>query len=314
LSLLKLSNAKIWNKPGSRNRYTLVSEDNRWVAGYNADLMDKKLRAGRSVAQYDDAARPDPRPSRYIHEESFLLIGSKNYYHWTLECLASIHLWRSFGDHRPKIVVGNLTQTQQDTLKAIGVPDASIIEVEDETNCHFRRVYVPSLTAIGNVDRICPEALIIPREIALQHRIEADGPPLIYISRRDAATRRLVNETELEEALIERGFVSVAAGELSFIEQVRFFAKARLVVALHGAGLTNLAYAAPGVSLIEIMPSFWKNPCFEKVTAIMGGAYASVLGEAVEFNGKTHLEVDVAEITRVVDEVLTFRSASGLPH
>jgi hypothetical protein len=70
----------------------------------------------------------------------------------------------------------------------------------------------------------------------------------IYISRRDAAFRRVVNEGEVVRALGDAGYEAHVLGSLSFAEQARLFSAAEAVVAPHGAGLANLVFAeAPTV-------------------------------------------------------------------
>ncbi|MBP0463612.1 glycosyltransferase family 61 protein [Roseomonas sp. PWR1] len=83
----------------------------------------------------------------------------------------------------------------------------------------------------------------------------ADGlPPLLYISRRDAAKRALGNEAALEEALAARGFgVRLFSGR-GFLEQVRLIRGARVIVAPHGAALGLLLFAHAGTAVFEVMP------------------------------------------------------------
>jgi capsular polysaccharide biosynthesis protein len=64
----------------------------------------------------------------------------------------------------------------------------------------------------------------------------------IYITRNDALTRRVVNEQEVIEELTKIGFEIFSLEGLSIVDQAKLFSMAKIVVAPHGAGLTNLDF------------------------------------------------------------------------
>jgi capsular polysaccharide biosynthesis protein len=74
----------------------------------------------------------------------------------------------------------------------------------------------------------------------------------IYISRALAPKRKISNEEGVIEVLREFNFRVVRTEDHSFAEQVRLAAGARCVVSNHGAGLTNMLFMAPGVSVLEL--------------------------------------------------------------
>jgi len=89
------------------------------------------------------------------------------------------------------------------------------------------------------------------------------GNRLIYITRRSSQSGRVggcIEETpDFTAFLRERGFETVDFGEggISVPDQVGKLAGARVILSAHGANLTNVAYLAEGVSVIEVMPYYW---------------------------------------------------------
>jgi hypothetical protein len=74
--------------------------------------------------------------------------------------------------------------------------------------------------------------------------IDLDEPyRKLYVTRRNAKVRRLLNEEEVAAHLRERGFEVVALETLPLRKQIRRFAEAEMIVAQHGAGLVNLLFA-----------------------------------------------------------------------
>jgi capsular polysaccharide biosynthesis protein len=69
------------------------------------------------------------------------------------------------------------------------------------------------------------------------------GHRRIYISRNDASSRRIVNEADLIKEL-------TPLAETDFPHQVRLFNKASVIIAPHGAGLTNCVFAPSGAVII----------------------------------------------------------------
>jgi hypothetical protein len=84
---------------------------------------------------------------------------------------------------------------------------------------------------------------------------DASQPRRLYITRRLATMRRILNEDELIAGLRSHGFEPVALETMSLADQYRCFATAEAVVAPHGAGLTNLLHAPSGCKVVELFPA-----------------------------------------------------------
>ena len=102
----------------------------------------------------------------------------------------------------------------------------------------------------------------------------------IYITRGQQRGSRIVeNEPELVALLGARGFSMVDPGTLSVAEQIRLFAEAECIVAPHGGALTNLAFASPGTSVIELFAPDYVQGCFWKLsTCVPGLTYRYLVG------------------------------------
>lgn len=100
----------------------------------------------------------------------------------------------------------------------------------------------------------------------------------IYLSRRlDAVARPMTNELALERALLERGIMPVTLSKLSVDDQLDIVGRAELIVAPHGAGLTNLIAARPGARVLEIRPSHCNGVHFERLSAVLDLSYSAVI-------------------------------------
>jgi capsular polysaccharide biosynthesis protein len=64
--------------------------------------------------------------------------------------------------------------------------------------------------------------------------------------------------------------------DLPLLTQIRWFAEARAVVGLHGAGLANLAFCRPRTRVVELVPTAWRNPCFANMARQVRADYKAV--------------------------------------
>ena len=105
---------------------------------------------------------------------------------------------------------------------------------------------------------------------------EPVGQPaeVLYVSRVRTANRAVRGEQALETALRARGFTIVYAEELSLTAQIARFAGARLIVGLHGAGLSHVVWASAPAQVAEIFPAGYFNDCYARLSSSMGFGYA----------------------------------------
>ncbi|MFN3188821.1 MAG: glycosyltransferase family 61 protein [Candidatus Paceibacteria bacterium] len=74
----------------------------------------------------------------------------------------------------------------------------------------------------------------------------------IFISRKKAKSRKIVNEDELFSRIKGYGFISVCMEEYSLREQIEMVNGADFVIGPHGAGMAHMVSARPGASFIEL--------------------------------------------------------------
>ena len=80
------------------------------------------------------------------------------------------------------------------------------------------------------------------------------APEKIYISRNHSPYRRVVNEDELMPMLREHGYECVQLETLSIQQKVALLSGVKVIVAPHGAALTNLVFCSPGCTVVEMFP------------------------------------------------------------
>lgn len=74
----------------------------------------------------------------------------------------------------------------------------------------------------------------------------------IFISRKDASVRKMLNEDEVFALFEKKGFKRYCMRDLSFLEQAALFYNADYIVAAHGSALANVIFCRPNTQIVEI--------------------------------------------------------------
>jgi capsular polysaccharide biosynthesis protein len=116
-----------------------------------------------------------------------------------------------------------------------------------------------------------------------------------------------VNEAELETQLLAAGFVSIQTEQFSVAEQAGLFGSAKYVVASHGAGLANLAFAPANTLLVELFHPDYIRPAYENLAAAAGLRYIAMVGRCRNKPGTARrkrfdFEIDVPAVARAIAE------------
>ena len=207
----------------------------------------------------------------YVHFGALWVPG---YYHWVLDVLPRLLFVERFDRLRgmPLIVQRGITQAQRESLQILGISPDRIIEFNGN---HWQ---VEQLYYVQHGTYACPTPLHTQwlRERFAPHSITRSRR--LYISREDAARRRVVNEPDLVRELVSYGFEVVTLSGMSFADQARLFNEAEIIVGPHGGGLTNAVFAKPGTTLIELFSPSYMNGCFWALANACGHRYGFTVG------------------------------------
>ena len=109
------------------------------------------------------------------------------------------------------------------------------------------------------------------KRAGVQPKMKSPTDQLSMLQIRRVNKRRVLNEEELYQTLQER-FSDTIAIEYkvleneSAVDQVKRFMALDILVAAHGAGLTNTIFMLPNSYLIELMPPYWYLACYRRLS------------------------------------------------
>lgn len=241
--------------------------------------------------------------------------GYDNYYHWTMETIGALLMHRATtSESSTPAVLPKLTASWQ--RQAIDLFDLvmPLIEVDREEAAVFDQAILTNLTS--RIYGLCPHPEVVRRfrEESPLATMPASHGKLIYVARLDAGGRRpMTNETELCDVLGRHGFEIIIPGAMSVRAQATAFAHAALIVAPHGAALTNLLYCDDGnrgPSVVELQQEAYLSPAYAKLSQAKRLDYMAIVHpctEQADYHHDTPWRADVSLIenlvTRKLDQV-----------
>ncbi|WP_303311008.1 DUF563 domain-containing protein [Hymenobacter sp. BT730] len=236
-----------------------------------------------------------------------------NYYHWIIDSLPRLHLVREAGLLHSTdffLVYDKTLPFVAQTTQQMGIRPEQLLDVKSHPHVRAKQLVVT--TAVRGTRTHTPTwACDFLRDVLLPPpQIDRHFGAYIYISRRDAAFRHVVNEPELEAMLRPYGFETHILTPYSQAEKIALFARARVIVAPVGAGLANIVFSSPGTQLIELFPKNFVVADFLELSARLGMGYQHQVCASPQAShsrlaaNADHLLVDLPTLRRQVEHAM----------
>lgn len=180
---------------------------------------------------------------------SIASISSGGYTHWMLDALPRLAGLESVSSDDIKILVSApLSDLQVRTLEMLGIGRDRVVVLEGKS-IRVDDLYFPSFVGAPGNPRPEGCAWLRSKLLETEHPLPTRR---LYVTRRFASHRHLVNEAATEAVFKEFGFETIAAEHLSIDEKIDTFGQASMIAGLHGSNLTNILFAPPKTRILEM--------------------------------------------------------------
>ena len=177
-----------------------------------------------------------------------------NYYHWLIENVPRLYGICNLKEPEINLIVHKgISKVQLDTLKIFLDDRFKIIPIGLHEVWKLEKFYFSSFCT-GGCSGYMPKKYLefVKSKIINAYRNNIKNKNnRIYISRKKAPKRRLKNEKEFHNLIKKYGFIRIFAEDLSFRDQVKLFNSAKILISVHGAGLSNIIFSE-NLKIIEI--------------------------------------------------------------
>ena len=298
--------AEFQRNPGSTD---VKSHDLRDVTLVPARMIlfhgDERITETRYIVDdHDYWMQPaESREVREIDSGKTVVIGFnlafRNYYHWMMQSLPAIHYSiQTIGAANCVLALPPLTWWQEETLALLGYAGLPRVQIDFDCHYHFQRAHWSEYLN-GTADNfLSPRCQEVFDRLARGTDPLPDAPERYYVARLDTPNRVVSNEAEVRRLLESFGFVTLVPSYFAFTFQIGLLKSARFVVGAHGAGLTNLAFCAPGTTVLELVQSNFPIMLINRIAQERGLRYHAECFKC-EADGDVHQQEWMIDIERL---------------
>jgi Glycosyltransferase 61 len=228
----------------------------------------------------------------------FAMADRNNYYHWMHDTLERLYGVQSLLPADTNFIVpADLGQVHRESLRLLGVSDDQLVFFSGADAWQLETLHFSPQTTDSGVSRREVDEWLRDRTLAAFNVSLGAPSRRNFISRRDTSKRRLVNESEVESYLHQHGFETCLPETLTLGEQVKLFSQAEVVVSTHGSAFTNILFAPPGLTVVDmIQPSMIRwGSVFWAMAEELGHRYWYLAADSVPRPGHqddTYVPVD----------------------
>lgn len=191
---------------------------------------------------------------------------SDNYFHWLTEVLPKVHFVKHLGLQFEFLFPDNCKKHYQ--ILTLRMMDVNVVYYS--SNVLFCRG-VDIFSGFSEYPGYFAPQTLLPIRTAILGAIptKKEAKQFVYVTRKNAQRRRVLNEEEVVNVLSKYGFAFYDFDNLSFEEIVAISRNASVFVSIHGAALTNMMFMEQGATVFELMKA---NVVIDKCYYVLANA------------------------------------------
>jgi len=225
---------------------------------------------------------------------------SHNFFHWFLDVLQILEFvderCGQISDLDIKIVLPN-SHNNSFVYNSLGAFNFDFYrQNKGEIIIFDELILLPNIAPTGNYRKdLVLELRDRLREYWVKKNYFDVNKKRIYITRKNSAVRRIINEDEIFPLLKKHGFSIVDFDLLDFEEQLSCVLGCEILISLHGAGLTHMLWMRENSKVLEIRArDDCHNNCYFTLASDLGHDYSYALAD----------KTDPQKITQVSDFII----------
>lgn len=195
------------------------------------------------------------------------------YFHWTTEVLCRLALLELCNIEYDYLYVTNHSSFMKETLELWGIPTEKIISPKDDNFCiQADHLIIPSLASTSSLGMPLFSSYAQPHLLkyvknkllskALLQKPTIELHDKVFISRKDAPQRKILNEDAVFKVFEAIGFKRYSLTGMPVADQIQLFYNAQIIVGPQGTSIANCIFCTPKTRIIELFQglndaTFW---------------------------------------------------------
>lgn len=224
-----------------------------------------------------------------------------NYFHWMTEMLPHILAIRSEKKELPVLIPETYLKTPY-IRQSLEFFDILLVTFSSGEIVSVKNFFASTVPHVGRFNENILKRMVDEVNVKLPNYKKPYKR--IYVSRKMARMRKVINEVEMLSILSNFGFEVFYPEDHSLIEQIKVFRSSSVVISSHGAGLTNLMFMESGCSVIELKADNNDYWCYFSLSRVFSLKYFYLLSKGDRLSHRTaDITVELDSLEKILQEV-----------
>ncbi len=224
-------------------------------------------------------------PLLVIHDDWYF-----GYFHWIADSLTKLVALRNITKKFILLMPKELNSYQVDSLMAFNFVEIKYID----KNELFRASELTTIDLIAPTGNYNPKIVNDLRatftKFCSKFKIQKLISENLFVSRSRALSRNFENEKEIQFLLEKYNFQTIHFEDYSFYEQISIMKNCKIIISLHGSGLTNIIFGSENLNVVEIrVKNDCLNNCYFSLASALNQKYYYLLADEYQ-KGNLHLD------------------------
>lgn len=227
---------------------------------------------------------------------------ANNYFHWMTEILPRIVAMKHQHPSIPVVIPSNYLNYPF-IVESLELLKIDIKTFDVRQSLKINKLYAIDVPHVGRFN----EGLMHFFRDKFMYNVTPGYHPqrLIYITRCKARRRRVSNEDEVFRLLENNGFEKVILEDLHVKDQIKLFQESKVVVASHGAGLTNIMFMQKEQAVVELKSDNNNYWCYFSLARVFGLKYFYTLSKGTSSQHReADILVDINKLKKIVTQAM----------
>ena len=244
---------------------------------------------------------------------SMLTGGGKdfNYYHWFFDVLSRIIDLKDsgwFGQVDYFLLPEYEQHFQKESLEFFGIKQDKIISSVKYKHVYADCIIVSSHPRTATYSVRSFHALELQRLFSSKAQLKIDSskhyPSNFFISRSDAPRRKILNEEQLSQNLLEKEIFTIKISDYTFQECIHLFRNANWVISTHSAALTNIIFSKDTTKIFEIFEQNAVLPYYYELAKSLQMEYVPIILKSEKKIPDSRYEIQESDIEIDIERLL----------
>ena len=256
-----------------------------------------------------------PRIKKKINGNVLSLVngasGNDNYFHWLFDILPRLIMLEKVNllKNIDYFYLPEMKEFQIKSLKIFNINKNQFINSKKYRHITSKNIFATSHPwhRKGN---ILQEAKNIPNWIfneiskrLILYKKKFDCNDRFFIDRRESKFNhcQIINNDEVKNFLIKKGFSIYSVGKLDLFNQFYLFNTAKKIIGPHGAAFANLIFCKKNTNVIEFFPNKHPNLVNKKISKIRNLRYLSLRSPEVNDKKNGDIYIDLKKLDKLIN-------------